>query len=100
MDRSRLIARLRAVPLHRRVITALDVPTGREAVSLAAALGRGDHFVKVGLELFSAAGPDVVEHLRAMHRRVFLDLKYHDIPNTVAAAARVAAATVLGMSWY
>ncbi|MFO7610316.1 MAG: orotidine-5'-phosphate decarboxylase [Candidatus Krumholzibacteriia bacterium] len=91
MDRSALIAQLRAVPRRRRVITALDVSAGREAVSLAAALGRGDHFVKVGLELFSAAGPDVVEHLRGMHRRVFLDLKYHDIPNTVAAAARVAA---------
>lgn len=91
MDRSALIAQLRAVPLRRRVITALDVPAGGEAVSLAAALGRGDHFVKVGLELFSAAGPDVVEHLRGMHRRVFLDLKYHDIPNTVAAACAAAA---------
>ncbi|HPF71849.1 MAG TPA: orotidine-5'-phosphate decarboxylase [Candidatus Krumholzibacteria bacterium] len=91
MDRSRLIAQLRAVPVRRRVITALDVPTGREAVSLAGSLGRGDHFVKVGLEVFSAAGPAVVEYLQGMHRRVFLDLKYHDIPNTVASAARVAA---------
>ncbi len=91
MDRSRLAAQLRAVPVRRRIITALDVPSGREAASLAATLGRGELFVKVGLELFSAAGPEVVEHLRAAHRRVFLDLKYHDIPNTVAAAARVAA---------
>jgi orotidine-5'-phosphate decarboxylase len=91
MDRSRLIAQLREVPVRRRIITALDVPTGREAVSLAASMGRGDHFVKVGLELFSAAGPEVVERLLAMHRRIFLDLKYNDIPNTVASAARVAA---------
>ena len=91
MDRSQVIAQLRAVPVRRRIITALDVPSGREAASLAASMGRGDHFVKVGLELFSAAGPEVVQKLQAMHRRVFLDLKYHDIPNTVAAAARVAA---------
>lgn len=91
MDRSRLIAQLRAVPVRRRIITALDMPSGREAVSLAASMGRGDHFVKVGLELFSAAGPEVVQKLQAMNRRVFLDLKYHDIPNTVASAARVAA---------
>ena len=91
MDRSRLIAQLRAVPVRRRIITALDMPSGREAVSLAASMGRGDHFVKVGLELFSAAGPEVVQKLQAINRRVFLDLKYHDIPNTVASAARVAA---------
>ncbi len=84
MDRSRLIAQLRSVPVRRRIITALDVPSGREAVSLAASMGRGDHFVKVGLELFSAAGPEVVQKLQAIRRRVFLDLKYHDIPNTVA----------------
>jgi len=46
--------------------------------------------VKVGLELFSAAGPPVVTALRGLGRDVFLDLKYHDIPNTVAAAARQA----------
>jgi orotidine-5'-phosphate decarboxylase len=44
----------------------------------------------VGLELFSAAGPEIVHHLRGAGKEVFLDLKFHDIPNTVAAAARVA----------
>jgi orotidine-5'-phosphate decarboxylase len=47
--------------------------------------------VKVGLELYSAAGPAVVRQLQAAGKDVFLDLKYHDIPNTVAGAARVAA---------
>jgi orotidine-5'-phosphate decarboxylase len=91
MERSDLIARLRALPAGQRVITALDVPAGRDAASLAASLGRGDLIVKVGLELFSAAGPEVGDRLIGMHRRIFLDLKYHDIPNTVASAARVAA---------
>jgi orotidine-5'-phosphate decarboxylase len=88
MDRTALIARLRETPVDRRVITALDVSSGDRALELSAALGTGDRFVKVGLELFSAAGPDVVAGLIAADRRVFLDLKYHDIPNTVAQAAR------------
>ncbi len=94
MDRAAVIERLRELPPGYRVITALDVPTAGEALRLAEALGPGGHFVKVGLELFSSAGPEVVGRLREMDRRVFLDLKYHDIPNTVAAAARTAA--VLG----
>ncbi|MCP4573025.1 MAG: orotidine-5'-phosphate decarboxylase [bacterium] len=91
MDRSAVIARLRELPPGKRVITALDVPTAEKALDLATALGPGGHFVKVGLELFSSGGPEVVERLRSMDRRIFLDLKYHDIPNTVASAARVAA---------
>lgn len=73
------------------VIVALDVPGGREALALADALPRAG-FVKVGLQLFTAAGPDVVRELRARGRRVFLDLKLHDIPNTVARAVESAAA--------
>lgn len=90
MRRSELIDRLRALPANRRLITALDVPDGAGALALAAALGPAGGFVKVGLELFSAAGPPVVTALRGLGRDVFLDLKYHDIPNTVAAAARQA----------
>jgi orotidine-5'-phosphate decarboxylase len=96
MDRHELIGRLRALPPGRRLITALDVPDGASALALAAALGPAGGFVKVGLELFSAAGPPVVCALRELGRDVFLDLKYHDIPNTVAAAARQA--TRLGAS--
>lgn len=72
-------------------IVALDVAGEREAFELVDALPRADYF-KVGLQLFTAAGPDVVRELRARGRRVFLDLKLHDIPNTVARAVESAAA--------
>jgi orotidine-5'-phosphate decarboxylase len=91
MDRSELLACLRDLPARRRIITALDVPGHREALDLAGRLGPEAGFVKVGLELFSAAGPAVVGELLEQGRDVFLDLKYHDIPNTVASAARMAA---------
>lgn len=92
MERSSLIANLRAIPAGDRVITALDVPTGAAAVALAERLGPHGPLVKVGLELFTAAGPQVVRDLQGVDKQVFLDLKFHDIPNTVAAAARSAAA--------
>lgn len=91
MQRSELISRLRTLPPGRRLITALDVPDADRALALADALGPSGGFVKVGLELFSAAGPAVVTALRDRGRDIFLDLKYHDIPNTVASAARQAA---------
>ena len=91
MLRNELIGRLRAVPPGRRLITALDVPDTAAALALAGRLGPRGGFVKVGLELFSAGGPEVVTALRGLGRDVFLDLKYHDIPNTVASAARHAA---------
>ncbi|MBU2502917.1 orotidine-5'-phosphate decarboxylase [bacterium] len=92
MTREDLAGRLRALPATRKIITALDVPGAAEALDLAARLGPDGGFVKVGLELFSAAGPAVVRDLRSAGRDVFLDLKYHDIPNTVAKAAVQAAA--------
>lgn len=91
MNRDRLLAELRALPAASRIITALDVPGRDEARDLAGRLGPAGGFVKVGLELFSAAGPAVVGDLKSAGREVFLDLKYHDIPNTVASAARIAA---------
>jgi orotidine-5'-phosphate decarboxylase len=91
MHRDQLLAVLRGLPAADRVITALDVPVSADAVALAGRLGERAPLVKVGLELFSAAGPAVVRELQASGKRVFLDLKYDDIPNTVAAAARVAA---------
>ncbi len=91
MNRTELIAALRALPAGKRVITALDVPGQEQALELAASLGADGGFVKVGLELFSAAGPEVVRCLQDLQRDIFLDLKYHDIPNTVASAARIAA---------
>jgi orotidine-5'-phosphate decarboxylase len=70
---------------------ALDVPTLDAALALEKRLGPGPELVKLGLELFTAAGPEAVKALKARGRRVFLDLKLHDIPNTVKGAAASAA---------
>ncbi len=75
------------------IIVALDVPTASEAVALARQVAPFVGAFKVGKELFVSAGPDIVRTLRATGASVFLDLKFHDIPNTVAKA--VAAATRL-----
>lgn len=75
------------------IIVALDVPTAEQAVALAEQVAPAVGAFKVGKELFTAAGPDIVRRLRATGASVFLDLKFHDIPNTVAKA--VAAATRL-----
>ena len=79
------------------VIVALDYPTGDEALALVDSLGPGGVFYKVGLELFSREGPDIVEGLVKRGHRVFLDLKLHDIPNTVART--VAAACELNVDF-
>ena len=73
------------------VIVALDFPDANSALDLSARLDPALCRLKVGKELHTAAGPQVVDKL--MHRGfdVFLDLKFHDIPNTVASACRVAA---------
>jgi len=72
-------------------IVALDRPGWSEAEHLIAKLGDAVAFYKVGLELFVADGPAVVRELSARGKRVFLDLKLHDIPTTLAGAARAAA---------
>src|SRR5579863_3529169 len=77
---------------RRKLIVALDVPDAASALSLVDRLGASCGFFKVGLELFSASGPSVVEPILRRGHRVFLDLKFHDIPNTVAGAVRSAAA--------
>jgi orotidine-5'-phosphate decarboxylase len=79
-----------------RLIVALDVPNAVEACKLAGQIGEAAGTFKVGKQLFTAEGPQVVRDLVASGRRVFLDLKFHDIPNTVAGA--VAAAAQLGVS--
>lgn len=74
------------------VVVALDVPSLSAARDLVNRLGPSADFYKVGLELFTAEGPRVVEWLRGEGKRVFLDLKLYDIPNTVRGAAKSAAA--------
>jgi orotidine-5'-phosphate decarboxylase len=80
-----------------RLIVALDVPTADAALALASRLEDQCQWFKVGLELFIAAGPAVVETLVKRGHSVFLDLKLHDIPNTVAAAVRSAASLGAGL---
>jgi orotidine-5'-phosphate decarboxylase len=75
-----------------RLIVALDVPDAASAFALVDRLDGHCRWFKVGLELFVAAGPQIVEKLAARGYSVFLDLKFHDIPNTVAGAVRSAAA--------
>ena len=72
------------------VIVALDYPSADEALALVEQLGPPATFYKVGLELYTRCGPSFVESLVALGKRVFLDLKLHDIPNTVAGAVRSA----------
>jgi len=79
-----------------RLIVALDVATAAEARRIISALGDSVSTFKVGKQLFTAEGPTLVREIVAGGHKVFLDLKFHDIPNTVSAA--VAAAGALGAS--
>lgn len=75
------------MPPSPQPIVALDVSSLADARTLVTRLGARADFYKIGLQLFTAAGPDVVEWLHAEGKRVFLDLKLHDIPSTVQKAA-------------
>src|SRR3954451_22241025 len=79
-----------------RLIIALDVSRASEAQKIVTQIGESASTYKVGKQLFTAEGPQVVRDLVASGRKVFLDLKFHDIPNTVAGAVQSAAA--LGVS--
>ena len=81
---------------RQRLIVALDVSTAAAAQKIVAAVGDSALTYKVGMQLYTAAGPQIVRDLVASGRRVFLDLKYHDIPNTVGSA--VAEAEKLGIT--
>jgi len=73
-----------------RLIVALDIPTALDAQEIVYELGDLVAFYKIGLQLFTAEGPRIVSELVNSGRKVFLDLKLHDIPNTVAAAVKAA----------
>jgi orotidine-5'-phosphate decarboxylase len=76
--------------MNNKLIIALDVETAAEARRLFALLGAEAGMFKIGSQLFTAAGPEFVREIVARGGRVFLDLKFHDIPNTVASACREA----------
>ena len=78
--------------MNDRVIVALDTPRAKSALELVDRIGTQCTFYKVGLELYTAAGPAVVQSLRDLGKDVFLDIKLHDIPNTVAGATARAGA--------
>jgi orotidine-5'-phosphate decarboxylase len=73
-----------------RIIVPLDVPDPATALALVDQLPQVS-FWKVGLELFVSGGPEILQQLKAREKRIFLDLKFHDIPNTMAGACRAAA---------
>jgi orotidine-5'-phosphate decarboxylase len=73
-------------PMRNPIIVALDVPTAEAAIKLAQDLAPVVGGFKIGSELFTSAGPDIVRRIRGAGGSVFLDLKFHDIPNTVAKA--------------
>ncbi|NLA07944.1 MAG: orotidine-5'-phosphate decarboxylase, partial [Firmicutes bacterium] len=72
-----------------RVILALDVNTEDEAITLVKKLREHVGLFKVGMQLYTAGGPQVVRRIQDLGGSVFVDLKFHDIPNTVASAGRV-----------
>jgi orotidine-5'-phosphate decarboxylase len=80
-----------------RLIVALDVSSSAAAQRIVSAIGESASIYKVGMQLFVAEGPQVVRDLVAVGRKVFLDLKYHDIPKTVAAAVEEACALNVSM---
>lgn len=97
LRRTPMIERGTLFLMDARLIVAFDVPSAEAAVALADRLQGSCRWCKVGLELYCAEGPSLVRELRRRGFSVFLDLKLHDIPNTVAAAVRSAAATGAAM---
>ncbi len=71
------------------VIIACDFSSKQEVINFLSQFKEEKPFVKIGMELFYAAGPDIVKEIKAMGHKIFLDLKLHDIPNTVMKAMRV-----------
>jgi orotidine-5'-phosphate decarboxylase len=83
------------MPAREKIILALDVSEGKYALDIVERFTDQIDIFKIGLELFISAGPGIVDEIQKKGKRIFLDLKFHDIPNTVVKAA--AAATRLGV---
>ena len=86
------------MPAREKIILALDVSEGDHALEIVEMFRDHVNMFKVGLELFVSAGPRIVQEIQRKGKEVFLDLKFHDIPNTVSKAAL--AATRLGVSMF
>jgi orotidine-5'-phosphate decarboxylase len=82
---------------HEHLIVALDVPSAEPALDLVNTLRGKVGYFKIGLQLFTAAGPSIVERIVERDCKVFLDLKLHDIPNTVSRAVEAAVELGVGM---
>jgi orotidine-5'-phosphate decarboxylase len=83
--------------LTERLIVALDVKSSAAAMQLVDQLGDAISFYKIGSPLFTHTGPEIVKELKQQGKKIFLDLKFHDIPNTVAQAVTAAAALEVDM---
>lgn len=86
------------ITLRERIIVALDLPTSEAALALVRELSPHPGLFKIGLQLYTAAGPDIVRAVRAVGGRVFLDLKVYDIPNTAGRA--IESADSLGVEMF
>lgn len=73
------------------IMIALDFPSGAQVLAFLDAFGEESLFVKIGMELYYSEGPDILKEIKKRGHRIFLDLKLHDIPNTVQSAMRVLA---------
>jgi orotidine-5'-phosphate decarboxylase len=87
-----------AISAKEKIIVALDAPNTAAALCLVDSLGDSISWVKIGLQLFTAEGPSIVREVKARGFRVFLDLKFHDIPNTAREAVHSAVALGVDMT--
>jgi orotidine-5'-phosphate decarboxylase len=87
-----------SVPAKEKIIVAIDSPDLNSALALVAPLAGEGCVFKIGLQLFTAVGPSVVKEIQALGARVFLDLKFHDIPNTAKEAVNSAVALGVDMT--
>ena len=98
MKKKGILLKMPNTELSERIIVALDVPTFDKACELMDQLGENAKALKVGSQLFTSVGPDMIREIKRRDKKLFLDLKFHDIPNTVARASEVA--TELGVDMF